>query len=119
MFVNSIKYWREKAGLTRGDVAKAANCTESHIYKLERGDNAASHGVMLAIANACGVAVDELYKASPTTEPKPEITEADSRTAFGLAVHFIGKAFAEFAKCNDSDKKTLRAFMRVMLDEYK
>lgn len=116
--VNSVRFYREKAGLTRAALADAAGVSESHIVKLERGDNAASAKLMERIAEAVNVEVSELYKAEPTPE-QLTINEADSRQAFGLAVHFIGKGFAEYDKCNDSDKRTLRAFIKTMLDESK
>ena len=115
-FVNSVRYYRVKAGLTRNEVAKMADVTESHIRKIESGENTASAKVMERIAEIVNVEVSELYKPEPAQQT---ISEADSRQAFGLAVHFIGKGFAEYDKCNYSDKRTLRAFIKTMLDESK
>jgi transcriptional regulator with XRE-family HTH domain len=74
-----LQYWqrmkrlRERLGLSRSELARKAELTESYIYRLERGQvEAPSTTVLVKIARALGTTSSELLgekEAEPQEEP--------------------------------------------------
>lgn len=64
--MNGIRYWRLKRRMTYTDLARKAGCSPSTIRRLEEhiGSNTSS-ALLLRIANALDVTVDELLMEYP------------------------------------------------------
>lgn len=73
----SVKSERKKAGLTQEDLAKKAGLSQSTISDIERGRNESSREVM-AIADALGVTVEDLFRTGRST-----LTKQEQRHIFG------------------------------------
>ena len=60
-----LKRFREARELSRGQVARAAELSESYIFRLEKGQvKTPSYWVMKALADAVGVSVEELAEGT-------------------------------------------------------
>jgi transcriptional regulator with XRE-family HTH domain len=60
-----LKQWREKRGLTQGQLAKLAGISESHVANLERGVKRYNEGNLQSLASALGIKVWELVGRDP------------------------------------------------------
>ena len=56
----NIKKLRLMAGLKQSDLAEKCNCSDSHIGQIERSDSIPSLDMVIRIANALNVSVDQL-----------------------------------------------------------
>ena len=56
----NIKKFRAQAALTQEALAEIVGCTDRHIGKVENGQNVPSLEVIVGIANALNVGVDQL-----------------------------------------------------------
>jgi transcriptional regulator with XRE-family HTH domain len=68
---NSIRYWREKRGLSRPQLAEMVGCHWSQITKLERAERRLSQHWLEKIAAALQVEVADLLA---TPDPDTEVT---------------------------------------------
>ncbi|GIV68661.1 helix-turn-helix domain-containing protein [Caldilinea sp.] len=57
---NPIKVWREYRGLTQQQLAERAGISPAYLSQLETGKRVGSKGVLLAIAHALNVSLDDL-----------------------------------------------------------
>ena len=55
---------RTTAGLRRADLARSIHVEWRTLYRLERGENAPSLGVLTAIADRCGVSIDWIVRGN-------------------------------------------------------
>ena len=56
----NIKKLRLMAGLKQSDLAEKCDCSDSHIGQIERNDSVTSFDMIIRIANALDVTVDQL-----------------------------------------------------------
>lgn len=57
---NPIKVWREHRGLTQQQLAERAGISPAYLSQLETGKRVGSKGVLLAIAHALNILLDDL-----------------------------------------------------------
>lgn len=57
---NPIKVWREHRGLTQQQLAERAGISPAYLSQLETGKRVGSKGVLLAIAHALNISLDDL-----------------------------------------------------------
>lgn len=70
-----LKYYREQAGLTQEEMAKAVGLSHHYISGIERGAHKCSALVFIAYAKKCCVSLDELAGLGSITNLTPELRE--------------------------------------------
>lgn len=91
-----LKRFREERGLSRGQVARAAELSESYIFRLEKGSvKTPSYWVMKALADAVGVSVEELAEGNVEANGAGYETEEQLSERLARAWHRPGLKHAD------------------------
>ena len=56
----NIRRHRKMAGMTQAELAAIVECSDRHIGQIEKGKNKPSLAVIIAIANALNIGIDQL-----------------------------------------------------------
>ena len=70
-----LKYYREQAGLTQEEMAKAVGLSHHYLSGVERGAHKCTALVLIAYAKKCCVSLDELTGLGSTANLIPELRE--------------------------------------------
>lgn len=68
LLAERLKAARERAGMTKSELARALGVDPRHVARQERPTHLPSVGRVLAVARATGASVSEILGEGPTTE---------------------------------------------------
>lgn len=72
-FNQRLKYYRETAGVTQTEMAKAAGLSPNYLSAMERGLHKCSASTLITYARKCGVSVDEISGLGSKTNLIPRL----------------------------------------------
>ena len=76
-----VTFWRERAGLTKGELAKLCRKTAGAATRWEDGSASPSQASLALICTACGIDMQTFHGPLPEPEPAVDVVDTDTRNA--------------------------------------